>query len=191
MKKKTSKIIFTVLGIFLCFVLSIFAVGALCVISIPAIWTDDRSCLSDNPQVQLLKSYVSEQTLESMNPDFYTYFGFRDWWRAPLVYPYSIHVIDGLESGYLVDESAITDYETASLQNGVDLFSGIQRFTFDKNYLLVDRGSDFILFKFQTGESQPFETEQDLITEAQNLQFEGNFEFITLKDYNALFLCGE
>ena len=183
---KTSKIIFKIL---LFFALSIVAIGALCVISIPAMWTDDRSCVSDNTQVQLLRSYVSEQTLESMNPDFYTYFGFRDWWRAPLVYPYSIHAIDGLESGYLVDESKITDYETASLKNGIDLFSGIQMFTFDKTYLLVDRGSEFMLFEFRTEESQSFEKKQDLINEAKKLKFEGNLEFMTLKDYNALFKC--
>lgn len=139
----------------------------------------------------MLKSYVSNETLDSINPDFYTYFGYRDWWRAPLVYPYSIHAIDGLENGFLVDESAITDYETDSVNDAVELISDIQSFAFDNNYLLMDTGDGFILFKFKTGTSLSFETKEELMDEAGNLQLKGNLEFMTLEEYNALFLCNK
>ena len=114
------------------FLFFVFSVSASCLISTPVTWTDDRSCLNDNPQIQVLKSYIPNEALNSINPDFYTYFGYRDWWRAPLVHPYSIHAIDGLDNGFLVDESATTDYETDSVNDAVDLISGIQNFTFSK-----------------------------------------------------------
>jgi hypothetical protein len=76
-------------------------------------WFDPRALLiSDdhpNPQVELLKSYVPAETLPTVNPDYFTYFGFRDWWRWPLVYPYSIHAIDTVDHGRLLDESEVTD----------------------------------------------------------------------------------
>jgi hypothetical protein len=188
------KVIIAVVIVFVCCLLSacaIAAMGILGIAAIPLAWTDDRSCVNDGPQVQLLKSYVPQETLDNINPDFYTYFGFRDWWRYPLVYPYSIHAIDSFDNSFLVDESPVTDYETDSINDTIDLFSGIQSFTFDKKYLLVDRGSDFILFEFATGESSSFETKQKLIDEAKRLHFTGEFKFMTLAEYDALFVCGE
>ena len=40
---------------------------------------------------------------------FYSYQGFRDWWRIPLRYPYQIRIIDSFESGTL------EKYDPASL----------------------------------------------------------------------------
>ncbi|HNA90425.1 MAG TPA: DUF4930 family protein, partial [Anaerolineales bacterium] len=125
------------------------------------------------------------------NPDFYTYFSYGHFWRAPLVYPYSIHTLESLERGYLIDESAVTSYKKNEPHIAIDLLSGIQKFSFDKNYLLADKGDEFIIFEFKSKEMQPFETKQALIAEAKILQFEGDFEFVNLKDYNSLFTCGE
>jgi hypothetical protein len=190
--KRNSKTLLIILGIYLSVALSItYAAVTLRGILLPVIRADNRNCVSDNHQVQLLKSYVPQQTLEKINPDFYTYFSLGYFWRAPLVYPYSIQALDSLERGYLIDESAVTNYKTDSANNVIDLLSGIQKFSFDRNYLLVDKSDEFIIFEFQSREMQSFETEQALIVEAKKLQFEGNFEFVTLKDYNALFTCGE
>ena len=160
-------------------------VAILCVASAPlAMWTDGRSiggCLDNNPQVLLLKSYVSDKTLENMNPDFYTYLGFRDWWRYPLVYPYSINAIDTLDYGFLEDESAVMSYRS-SANDGIQLIHGIERFTFDQNYMLIERSSDFVLFDFGRGEWEEFETREALIEEAEKLNFEGEYEFMTLRD---------
>src|SRR5262245_52027323 len=48
-----------------------------------------------------LKSHVPANVLKTVDPEFYTYSGFRDWWRFPLVYPYSVKCIDTLDSGHL------------------------------------------------------------------------------------------
>ena len=156
-------------------------------------WTDITStneCLNNKPQVKLLKSYASNETLESMNPDFYTHFGFRDWWRYPLVYPYSINAVDSLDYGYLVDESAVTSY-MSSEHNELQLLYSIKRFTFDKNYMLIGRESDFILFSFDSGEMLGFDIEEKLFSEARGLGFEGRYEFMTLREYATLFSCEE
>jgi hypothetical protein len=175
--------------VFICFILCILAIAVLCVLSVPLAWTDSRSCVSNNPQVQLLKSYTSNENIEKLNPEFYTYFGFRDWWRAPLVYPYSIHAIDGLEEGFLVDETGITNYITDPINDAENVFYGIQEFTFDEKYFLANRGNDFVLFEFGTDTFLTFETEKALIDEAQKIGFEGEFNFMSLQEYNALFLC--
>ncbi|MBN2117008.1 MAG: hypothetical protein JW730_10570 [Anaerolineales bacterium] len=185
------KAIIAVVIILVCCVLLSCALVALGIVSLPLAWSDDRSCVSNSSQVRLLKSYVPKETLDSVDPQFYTYFGFRDWWRYPLVYPYSIHAIDSLDDGYLVDESPITDYEADSINNATQLFDRIQAFTFDKNYLLAIRDNDFILFEFETGTWSSFETKQELIDEAKRLQFEGDFKFMTLQEYDALFVCGQ
>jgi hypothetical protein len=189
MKKTIVAVIAVLIFSACCILASCVLASFLGVISIPLAWTDDRSCLGDAPQVQLLKSYVPKETLESIDPEFYTYFGFRDWWRFPLVYPYSIHAVDSLDDGYLVDERPVTDYESDSTNDAVDLFDGIQTFTFDKNYLLADREKDFILFEFKTGKQSSFKTKQELINEAKRLQYAGDFKFMTLQEYDALFTC--
>ena len=55
----------------------------------------------------------------------------------------------------------------------------------------MDTDGGFILFEFGTGTSLSFETKQGLIDEAENLRFGGDLTFMTLEEYNALFLCGK
>lgn len=147
--------------------------------------------MDNNPQIQLLKSYTPDQPEGSINPNFYTYFGFRDWWRLPLTYPYSIHAIDTLDEGFLMDESAVVDYETSSVNDAVSLIDGITAFTLDRNYLLIKRNSDFMLFDFHTAEQKEFSSEEELFTEAKRLKFDGKYEFMTLREYNELFSCAK
>ena len=59
----------------------------------------DAKRLADH--IAKLKSYVPENVLKTVDAEFYTYAGFRDWWRFPLVYPYSICCIDTLDAGHL------------------------------------------------------------------------------------------
>lgn len=162
-------------------------------------WFDPREVIIDgdhpNPQVERLKSYVPEATRATIQPGYYTYFGFRDWWRFPLVYPYSIHAIDVLDHGRLCDERRVTDYRDINnqelIETGID---GITHLALDANLLLLrtrDRGSStlaaFVLFQFGTGEQTAFSTEAELFEKAGALGFEGEQELITLRQYDALF----
>lgn len=164
-------------------------------------WFDPRALLiSDdhpNPQVERLKSYVPAETLPTVNPDYFTYFGFRDWWRWPLVYPYSLHAVDTLDSGALMDERAVTDYDDINNQDlgSLNLY-GITHLIFDRRTLLLRREwedttdvihVEYILFDFSTAEETVFDSEAALFEAAKAANFEGDLVWMTLREYDALF----
>jgi hypothetical protein len=164
------------------------------------VWGDDRSDLLDsktpNPQIQLLRSYVPPDVLATINPEYYTYFGFRDWWRFPLVYPYSIHTIDMVDWGFLYDDSRVVDYRSgtdASTSTGI---SGIRQLALDRNYLLLktqkelwkeDSEIQFVIFKFSTQEKWTFDSEDRMFEKVKSLGFQGDLRLMTLREYDALF----
>jgi hypothetical protein len=189
MKETAIKLILTIV-IMACLLLPIPAVAMLCLGSASAMWTDDRSCESSNPQIILLKSYTPTEELNEISPDFYTHFGFRGWWRFPLVYPYGIHAVETLDEGILKDERQVVDYEKA-WQESDSILSNIQSFTFDRNYLLAVTDQNFVLFNFDTQEINLFNTMQELTNEAESLNFAGNMKFVTLREYDDLFTCSK
>lgn len=149
-----------------------------------------------NPQVELLKSYAPEETLPTINPNYYTYFGFRDWWRFPLVYPYSIHTIDTVNYGRLYDESKLTNYDDINNQELTDMdIDDITHLALDRRYLLLRTETEirevlevkYILFEFSTAEKTVFDSEAALFEAAKALDFEGDLQLVTLNDYNVLF----
>ena len=149
----------------------------------------------------MLKSYVSEGVLSKANPDYYAYFGFRDWWRFPLVYPYSIHTIDEVDYGCLYNEGNVKNYEDINNQKLINMdICGITHLNLDQNYLLlqVDKDSrfreenevvkgEFILFNFNTAAAKRFVSKDELLTEAKKLGFSGKLELMTLREYDDLF----
>ncbi|MBN2002221.1 MAG: hypothetical protein JXA21_02590 [Anaerolineae bacterium] len=149
-----------------------------------------------NPQIELLKSYVPEETLPTINPKYYTYFGFRDWWRFPLVYPYSIHSIDVVDYGRLYDESKVIDYSDINHQELTAVgVNDITHLALDRRYLLVRTETEvqetldvkYVLFEFSTAQKTVFDSEEALFEAARALNFEGELKLITLNDYNVLF----
>ncbi len=158
-----------------------------------AVWEDYRACLLDpahpNAQVQLLQKYAPEEA-GPVPDDFYTYFGFRDWWRFPLVYPYSIIAVDTTEQGRLArgDGADFRDPNTGSRVSGLD---GITRLAFDQNLLLVETGAGYRLFAFDTQEVRSYATEEDLWAAAKEQGYQGEPQLITLDAYGSLFTCEE
>ena len=193
MKDIAIKLGFTIF-IMACLLSPVLVVAMLCLGSTPtiatAIWTDNRSCENSSSQVQILKSYVSTEKQKGILPDFYTYFGFRDWWRFPLVYPYGIHAVETLDEGILKDERLVVDFEEA-WQESDSILGNIQSFTFDRKYFLAVTDENFVLFNFDTQEVNSFSTIQELIDEAESLNFDGNMKFLTLREYDDLFVCSK
>jgi hypothetical protein len=152
---------------------------------------DNRTCLVDPKHPNALVARLQSYTPGKENPEFYTDMGYRDWWRFPLVYPYSIHAIDTPETGYLVDERDITDYRSPNMDRdlrniGID---GITGLTFDKNYLLVKTQTGYQLFDFNSGKSDAYSSEAQIFASAKVVNFTGEYHFMTLEEYNGLFTC--
>lgn len=164
------------------------------------VWEDNRAYLLDpqhpNPQIERLRSYVPADVLATVNPDYYTYFGFRDWWRIPLVYPYALHAIDTLDCASLADERGVQDFR--NLQGAATLAHGITRLALDRNYLLMERGDCFYgsdndalpfgVFDFAAGRTiASFDTEAELFARARELGYTGVLELISVQEYSDLF----
>lgn len=159
-----------------------------------SVWEDYRACLLDprhpNPQVLLLKQYAPPEA-GPVSPDFYTYFGFRDWWRFPLVYPYSILAVDTTERGKLVAASGDVDFRNPNEGLEDAGISDITLLTFDQKTLLVKTGETYQTFDFASRQVGMFQSEQELFDAAKKLQFQGEYRLMSIDEYNGLFTCTE
>ena len=62
-------------------------------------------------QIKVLKSYLSSNILNNEPEEFYTYSGFKDYYRYPLRYPFSIHCINSKENGELYNEVTVNRFD--------------------------------------------------------------------------------
>ena len=92
---------------------------------------------------------------------FYSYQGFRDWWRIPLVYPYQIYIADTFEYGDFERYDPSTPVADAK---GEVLIPAITAFAETGNYWLCKNQKSFFAFHIKSGETECFASEQELIS---------------------------
>lgn len=150
-----------------------------------------------NKQVIYLKK-LSENLANSNTSDaFYGYYGFRDYYRYPLVYPYSLHCIDFIDDAALYDESNVTRFDE---NNNGELdcnFNGIKEFDFTKEYLVTRKLKDYNtrikkeytyhIFNFRNKEVIQYNSLQEFKKGLKQLKITKEIEFFTLKTYSELF----
>ncbi len=147
------------------------------------------------PQVQLLKSY-SDST-KNIPDEFYTYFGFQDYYRFPLPYPYSIHCNYYKGNGELFNEVNVIHFDEND--NG-ETFIGpdnITRLAFDKNWLLFEQSktstrsdkliNHYFLFDLSTEKQTEVHSEKDLFKLAKDKGYLGADSLMTIEAYDKLF----
>jgi hypothetical protein len=123
------------------------------------------------------KALVDPALLASAPEDFFTYDGFRDWWRLPLVFPYELGWIDTFETAdlqrYLGGD--VRDPNKSSEQNvqGVRTITG---FAFDRRFLIGREGPPYwektrpeswFIFEFSTATLTQFTSEPEMIEAAK------------------------
>ncbi|MBK5719411.1 hypothetical protein JGH11_00865 [Dysgonomonas sp. Marseille-P4677] len=130
---------------------------------------------NDTPYMDSLRIM---QPIDSIIPEtFFTYGGFRDSYRIPLVYPYSMVMIDEMKYGSLKDESGISNIAT-EVNNSKVIISGITSFAFDKNHLLAktegktSKEIKYILFDFNSKQIEMFDSQIDLLQKAKESGFD-------------------
>ena len=84
---------------------------------------------------------------------FYSYQGYRDWWRIPLDYPYQIHIVDSFEQGYFEKYDPSTLVAEAK---GDVLISEITAFAENDKYWLFKSKKAFFLFDITTQKGKEF-----------------------------------
>ena len=136
-------------------------------------------------KVEDLNRCVSPAVAAKIPPDFYTDDGFRDYWRRPLVYPYSMFNVDTFDQGGSLNRhkgGKISDPNSSEEQ----LLHSIGRYAFDCRFLLMRRFEagepSWELFEFEGGRSTKFPTEAALFTEARRRGYSGDGQLGTIRE---------
>lgn len=147
---------------------------------------DQKTCDS----IQLVIKGFSPLKVDSTS-NYFTYFGFRDWYRWPLVYPYSLNSVDIRDNGFICDESMAKDI--TSSQDGIDQISlgDIKRFSFNSLILIAETGDElpnkYKLFNFKTKKISSFKSQEDLQKESEKYGKLISDTLINLEDYSLIF----
>ena len=141
---------------------------------------DQYQSKASGAQIKLLKSYLEPTMLNNDPIEFYTYLGFKDYYRYPLKYPYSIH--------------AMHDQTDGEQLTGI---SNIQKIAFDKNYLLIEQVISskhseekelyYILYNMNNEKQEKVSSYKDLIKIAKSKGYSGPDVLMSLEDYRNLF----
>jgi len=146
-------------------------------------------------QIKLLKSYLPSAGNEP--EEFYSYLGFKDYYRYPLRYPFSIHSMYAHLDGELYNEVNVTRFDEND--NG-EVYSGIShinKIAFDKNYILMEQAVSstrtnktiyhYILFNFDTEKKEEAPSLPKLLNLAKEKGYNGPDTLMTLEQYYLLF----
>lgn len=138
---------------------------------------------ADSPFMDSLKSMQPENI--EIPTTYFTYPGFRDYYRMPVIYPYSISTIDNLIYGTLNDESGIK-FIAKDANRSKPLLGNILEFSFDKNTMIGKTGNDslpYFIFHFKNGKTERFQHENNLKTSASHLGFDTIKPMTTVREY--------
>ncbi|MFT5859678.1 MAG: hypothetical protein ACI865_001782 [Flavobacteriaceae bacterium] len=148
--------------------------------------------LSEKVKEQRLKEiYNYSEQKDSLPNSYFTYFGFRDSYRWPLVYPYSINSADSRDDGYIADERDAKDIRYSS--DGIEQLClwNINRFTFNGEVLVLihDEGNNptFNLLIFDTQEIIEFKSYDELMLKASEFGILSTNSLISLEQYSLYF----
>jgi len=121
-------------------------------------------------QVKYLMTLEQEEHKGNLPNTFYTYLGFKDYYRLPLRYPFSLHCMDSLGNAELFNEEHVQEFDVND--NGeIDCdVKGITEFQFNADYLIGRSNewngkkgtSKFFLFNFVTKDKKEFKTLREL-----------------------------
>lgn len=158
---------------------------------------DQHQAYSNSAQIQLLKSYLDPAVLNNEPEEFYSYLGFKDYYRYPLRYPFSIHSNFEQTNGELFNEKNVSRFDEND--NGeiyIDI-DNINKIAFDKNYLLIEQSLTstrtdkiiyhYVLFDFNTEKKEEAKTLQNLVELAKQKGYAGSDTLMTLQQYYSLF----
>lgn len=158
---------------------------------------DTHQANGTSSQITLLKSYLP-QTISGNEPEqFYTYLGFRDYYRYPLRFPYSIHCINLQENGELYNEANVVRFDEND--NG-EIYSGISnihKIAFDKSFLLIEQAvtstrtdkiiNHYILYYLDSDKKEEASSLTKLIQLAKEKGYTGSDTLMTIEQYSGLF----
>jgi hypothetical protein len=146
-------------------------------------------------QILNLKQMEPADMRGKVSSAFYRYLGFRDYYRLPLVYPYSIHCIETAAKGDLYNEKNVRKFdENDNGEEDCGLYN-IVEFAFNSKMLLARteveeknvKKEKFVLYDFETGKKMEFTSKDEILNVAKKLGYTGTPDFHTPEKYFELF----
>ncbi len=160
-----------------------------------SIFDDNRNYIinekNSNADIKKIISYEPIQFKGKAPQEYYTYFGYYDWYRMPLVYPFSMNSIDNIEYGHLANEENINSLKTDFNDTEQIFCCSIKRFTFDRTLFLGiltpqyndSVGVQYVMMEFNNGSTQYFDSKKELLEAAAQKNFNGSKDFISVREY--------
>ncbi len=156
---------------------------------------NNDTLLETNEHIKKIRSYSDNST--TIPNQFYTYFGFQNYYRFPLTYPYSLHSTGFKDDAELYNEKNVVRFDEND--NG-EIFTAIEhidKIAFDKNYLLIDQRINssrsanaihhYYLFNFTDESKQEVKSEKELMKLAKSKGYTGSQHLMTIEEYSLLF----
>jgi hypothetical protein len=145
-------------------------------------------------QLRYLRLIEPSEYKGNVPPQFYNYLGYRDYYRLPLKYPYSLHCEGYLEKSSLFNEEDVEDFGVNDNGERDCNINNIMSFAFDGNILYakcnrreLEVNEDyFVIFDFKKGKAEKFNTEEKAEQRAKELEFQFSDRLTSCKDYYQL-----
>lgn len=159
--------------------------------SLNATYNLNEDSVLKSEQVEILMQMEADHYKNNVPSRFYTYLGFRDYYRLPLRYPFSLHCIDSLGNAELFNEANVKQFDVNDNGELACNVLNIEKFVFNKDVLMgTQRISEngktrtqFFSFDFETQKMTSFKTEKELMDHAKTKGFKEGFSLTTCKDY--------
>ncbi len=158
---------------------------------------DTHQANETSSQITLLKNYLPENAVGNEPEQFYTYLGFRDYYRYPLRFPYSIHCINIQENGELYNEANVVRFDENDNGEIYAGISNIHKIAFDKTYLLIEQSipstrtdkiiHHYVLYNLDTEKKEEVPSLIKLIQLAKEKGYQGPDTLMTMEQYGNLF----
>ncbi len=158
--------------------------------SLNNLYTNSHDSVLKSQSVAYLMTLEPDSMKGRVPEQFYSYLGFRDYYRLPLAWPYSLHCMDSLGDGMLYDEANVQQFDINDNGERSCDVHGIMDFEFTKDHLIgrkmiIENKAKSIYFAFdlKKKEEKEFKSYRELMNYASTKGFDLNTELKSCKTY--------
>lgn len=158
--------------------------------SLNNLYTNSKDSLLESTSVNYLMTLEPDSVKGTVPEQFYSYLGFRDYYRLPIVWPYSLHCMDSLGDGTLYNEAKVQQFDVNDNGELSCDINGIMTFAFNKEHLIGMKvkienkpKKVYFAYDFKNKVEKLFKNEQELLNYAIGKGFDKSTELKSCKDY--------
>ena len=150
--------------------------------------------IPNNPTLLKLKSFENDSG--AAPKEFYVYFGFQDYYRMPLKYPYSLHCTDILEKASLYNEINVSEFNVSDNGEKDCALVEITEFAFDNKIIIAKQrlkesekeAEKFVIYEFNSGNKMDFNSQKEVFAMAKKqFKYNGPDTLVPVLKYYRLF----